>query len=74
MANVPPSSRMLMGEKFRSGMRSEDFWKLFSTEEDWEEAKAEIDLWRLSMDLDKAKEEGWAQWKGCAARLTKGYR
>ena len=32
--------------------------------EGWEKAREDHDLWRLSRDLIKAKEDCWEQWKG----------
>lgn len=70
MANIPPTSNALIpGPKFRAGTKTKDLRGLFETEEEWEKAKEELDLWRLSTDLNAAKEEGWAQSKGCSKML-----
>ena len=69
MACVPTTAYPLQAFDLRVGTLSEELKDSFATEADWEKAKEEIDLWRLSRDLNGAKKDGWGQCKGKVDRL-----
>lgn len=64
MTHVPPVGMPLEKLLLHLGTPSENLKESFATEEEWKYAKREIDLWRLSRDLNGAKKEGWNQDKG----------
>ncbi|KAF9700499.1 hypothetical protein EKO04_001451 [Ascochyta lentis] len=69
MAYLPPSLYALDNLPIHVEALSEDLKESFESEEGWVKAKEEIDLWRLSRDLVKAKKEGWGQWKGVLYKM-----
>lgn len=62
MTYVPPKGYL----RDLEGPLREEQKELFATNEGWEKMKEDFDLWRLSRDLVKAREEGWEMWKGNA--------
>ncbi|KAJ4364828.1 hypothetical protein N0V95_000672 [Ascochyta clinopodiicola] len=69
MAYLPPNQYALADLTVRVEVLSDDLKKSFANEEEWEKAKEELDLWRFSRDLVKARKEGWGQWKGVRYRM-----
>jgi hypothetical protein len=63
MACVPPYGYFLQGSSRDIEPLSDDFKEKYGSRA-WQKAKEDVDLWRLSKDLVKAKEEGWEQRKG----------
>lgn len=61
MANLPPAG---IAMALQVGTTIEDLKASFATEEEWQLAQKDIDLWRLSRDLIRAKNGGWHQSEG----------
>lgn len=73
MAFIPPTRYSLEKLPLHFGTLSEDIKDSFATEEEWEKAKEEIDLWRLSRDLIRARREGWGQSRGKVVDIGEMY-
>jgi hypothetical protein len=64
IAHVPPIGMHVEKLPLHAGATSEDLRGSFVNDAAWRRAKPEIDLWLLSRDLIRAKNDGWKQSNG----------
>jgi hypothetical protein len=64
ITHIPPIDMPLEKLHLHVNTTSEDLKASFATEEEWQYAKRDIDLWRLCRDLIGAKNAGWKQSNG----------